>query len=158
MPELAVRPAAVPACLMAHCGPPAACGCPVLEGDRLVDSPESLPRRVVRPVVITVPEEIDVSNAACVSEQLCSALRCGATVVIANMSRTRFCDSSGVAALVQASKQAAAGHAELRLAVQSGTVLRILQLLKADQVLAVFPSLGAALAGSPRTGPASARQ
>jgi anti-sigma B factor antagonist len=116
-----------------------------------VESAQPLPRRAARPVVIAVAEQVDAGNAERIGDELRAALRSGAAVVVVNMSRTTFCDSAGAAALMLASEQAAAAHAELRLAVRSGLVLRTLQRLDAGRALAVFPSLGAALAGSPQT-------
>jgi anti-anti-sigma factor len=61
-----------------------------------------------------------------------------------------YCDSSGARALLQASNKAAASHAELRLVIQPGGVLRALQIMGLDQLLRIYPTLPAALAtGSP---------
>ena len=49
-----------------------------------------------------------------------------------------------------ARKRASALGAGLRVVVPGGTVLRILQVLGADRVLDVYPSLDAALAEEPR--------
>jgi anti-anti-sigma factor len=63
------------------------------------------------------------------------------------MTRTRFCDSSGIRSLLAASDTAAASHAELRLVVAGPAVLRALQVMGVDRMLALYPSMGAALTG-----------
>ena len=103
-------------------------------------------RARTQPVVVTLPAEIDIANAGQVGEQLSSAIAQGAGIVIADMTGTRFCDSSGISMLVQAHRQAAANQAELRLVVLATAVLRALKLVRMDFLLPIYPSLDAALA------------
>jgi len=97
--------------------------------------------------VVVLPDEIDLSNAGPVGEQLVAAIVPGLAVVVADLSMTTFCDCAGVRSLSLAHREASASNAELRLVVRSRAVLRILALLGADQVLPVYPDLSAALAG-----------
>ena len=90
----------------------------------LVADPQHLPA-----VVIALPAEIDMANADRVGQQLGAALAPGVATVIADMTATRFCDSSGINMLVRAHGQAAANGTELRLVVPSTAVLRTLALL-----------------------------
>jgi anti-anti-sigma factor len=94
--------------------------------------------------VVTLPAEIDMANAGGAGEDLCGALVPGVRIVVADMSGTRFCDSSGVHALVQAHKHAIASGAQLRV-VPSARVLQVLAVLGLDGWLAVYPSLHEAL-------------
>jgi anti-anti-sigma factor len=98
-----------------------------------------------RPVVVTLPAEIDITNADRIGEELGSAIDRGAGIVVADMTGTRFCNSSGISMLVLAHRQAAANHAELRLVVLSAAVLRALKLVRMDCLLPIYPSLAAAL-------------
>ena len=98
-----------------------------------------------RPVVVTLPAEIDITNADRIGEELSSAIARGAGMVVADMTGTRFCNSSGISMLVLAHRQAAANHAELRLVVLSAVVLRALKLVRMDCLLPIYPSLAAAL-------------
>jgi anti-sigma B factor antagonist len=98
------------------------------------------------PVIVTLPAEIDMANDCGVSQQLDSALASGAMVVVADMTATRFCDSTGLRALVLAHKRAAAHHTELRLVIASADVLRVMTITKLDTVLRIYPSLDAAQA------------
>ena len=51
--------------------------------------------------VVTLPTEIDVTNADTVREDLLSVVNQGAVLLVADMSKTTFCDSAGVSALVR---------------------------------------------------------
>jgi anti-anti-sigma factor len=101
---------------------------------------------LVPPTVVVLPEEIDILNADSVGERLVAAIVPGVAVVIADLTVTVFCDCAGVDNLVLAHHKASASNAELRLAVRSRAVLRVLELLEVDQVLSVYPDLDAALA------------
>jgi len=107
----------------------------------LVADPQQLPA-----VVVALPVEIDMANADRVGQQLGSAFTPGVRTVIADMTATRFCDSSGINALVRAHQQAAANGTELRLVVASPAVLRPLTLTGLDDLLPIYPSLSQALA------------
>lgn len=100
-------------------------------------------------VVVTLPAEIDISNADGIGEELCAAFAPGVRTVIADMTGTRFCDSSGISVLIQAHRKARANNAELRLVALSTTVLRALTLVKIDHLLPVYPSLAVALLPDP---------
>jgi anti-sigma B factor antagonist len=101
-------------------------------------------------VVVALPAEIDMASAAWVGQQLGSAAEPGVKTVIADMTATTFCDSSGIGMLVRAHKQAAANGAEVRLVVPSPVVLRSLALASIDHLLPIYPSLSMALAAGPR--------
>jgi anti-anti-sigma factor len=113
-----------------------------------VADPQHLPA-----VAIALPAEIDMANADRVGQQLGSAFTPGVRTVIADMTATRFCDSSGINMLVRAHRQAAANGTELRLVVPSTAVLRTLTLLGLDQLLLIYPNLSQALAAGPTPGP-----
>ena len=99
-------------------------------------------------VVIALPAEIDMANAGKVGQQLGSAVEPGVKTVIADMTATTFCDSSGISILIRAHKQAAANNTELRLVVASAAVLRTLTLVKIDSLLPIYPTLSQALAAT----------
>jgi anti-sigma B factor antagonist len=82
----------------------------------------------VSPTVVTLPGEIDMTNADRTGADLQAALAPGVTTVVADMTATTFCDSRGIRALVLAHKHAAASGAELRLVVPSASVLRVMGL------------------------------
>ena len=96
--------------------------------------------------VITLPEEIDISNSEQVREELLSLLNRGPAVLIVDMAETTFCDSAGVNALVRAHKRATANGAEIRLVVASLGVQRVLANTGVDRLIPVYPSMTASLA------------
>jgi len=96
--------------------------------------------------VVGAPEEIDITNAP----ELSSALRAAAAgrpgTLVADMTRTRFCDSSGLHALLAAHKRAEAEGGELLLVIPSAPVLRVFALTGFDRMIRNFTSLDEALA------------
>ena len=95
--------------------------------------------------VVTLPAEIDMSNDGLVEDELTNALADGLAVLVADGTRTTFCASAGMSALIRAHHQAQAAGTQLRV-VASPAVRRILELTGADQVLDTYPSLADALA------------
>jgi anti-sigma B factor antagonist len=100
----------------------------------------------IMPVVVELPAEIDVTNSEQVHNRLVAAMAPGVDTVIADMSATSFCDSSGVHAIMFAHEAAVTRGIQLRLAVSpSGSVRRVLQLIGAGRILSVYPSLAEAM-------------
>ncbi|HEY1346507.1 MAG TPA: STAS domain-containing protein [Streptosporangiaceae bacterium] len=99
-----------------------------------------------RTAVVTLPGSIDLSSARRIGGELGSVLTSGVTTVIADMTATTFCDSSGARILVAACEQAAANNIEMRLVVPSSFVLRALALMGLDRLLPVYLTLDGALA------------
>jgi anti-sigma B factor antagonist len=98
------------------------------------------------PVVVVLPAEIDVTNSELVHDKLVAALTPGVGVVVADMTSTSFCDSSGVHAVVFANEAAAARGVQMRIAVSpEGSVRRVLQLIGVASVVPVYPSLAEAM-------------
>jgi anti-sigma B factor antagonist len=110
----------------------------------VVDTPRP-PDTQAGTVVVTFPGEIDMANAAGVRADLTAAFDAGAAVVIADMSGTRFCDTSGIHALVVAHKRAQASGTAFRVVVRPGEVRRVLEIVRLDSVLALYPRLDIAL-------------
>jgi anti-anti-sigma factor len=126
----------------------------------------SFPVQVVEGVpVVTAPEEVDLANAAGLRAALLEAALLeaarpelarpelarpelaepGRALVVVDMSRTRFCDSAGLNALVGAARQARADGGEVRLVVVGEAVARIVALTGVDRVIPVYASLEDAL-------------
>ncbi len=97
--------------------------------------------------IVSLPEEIDIVNADQVREDLLSPVNQGAVLLIADLSKTTFCDSAGVSALVRTFRRAEASQSEMRLVVSTRSVQRVLSLTGVDRLLNIYPSVSAALAG-----------
>jgi anti-sigma B factor antagonist len=108
--------------------------------------------------VVTVPEEIDITNAVHLEPVLAQAAAQAHGRFVVDMSRTRFCDSSGLHVLLAAHKRVRADGGGLVLAVGGIAVLRVLELTGASSVLACFASLEEALAHASCDGSGDRRQ
>jgi anti-sigma B factor antagonist len=101
--------------------------------------------------VVTLPAEIDVTIADAVRDELLAILGQGAVLLIADLSKTKFCDSAGVSSLVRTYRQASTSGSALRLVVGTPAVQRVLSITGVDRLVDVFPSVAASLAGTPGT-------
>ncbi len=99
-------------------------------------------------VIVALPEQIDVTNAAGVAEQLTSAVGRHPAVLI-DMTATRFCDCAGARAIMRAYTRATDSGAELRLVVTTEPVQRIFSLIGVDRLLEVYPSVETARGAMP---------
>jgi anti-anti-sigma factor len=99
-----------------------------------------------RIAVARMPEEIDVTIADEIREELLAILNQEASALVVDMTRTTFCDSSGVSALARAQRRASASGAGLRVATDSPVVLRVFSLVGLTQVIDVHSDVSAALA------------
>ena len=97
-----------------------------------------------RIAIVRMPDEIDIANAGRLVAELTSACVGGVSVVVADMTHTTFCDASGGRMLVTAHKRAAESGVELRAAVASARVRRVLMLLELDTIVPIHPTLDAA--------------
>jgi anti-sigma B factor antagonist len=95
--------------------------------------------------VVVAPEEVDITNAAGLQAALLDAAGNSHRHLVVDMTRTRFCDSSGIHALATAHQRARREDRQLLLAASSPAVLRILELTGIDQLIPRFPSLPEAL-------------
>ena len=102
--------------------------------------------------VVAAPEEIDITNAEELSSALLKAAADGPRTLVADMSRTWFCDSSGLHALLAAHRRAKADGGELLLVFNSPAVLRIFEVTGVDRVVSSFTSLAEALAHASPSG------
>jgi anti-sigma B factor antagonist len=109
-----------------------------------------------RTAVVSLPAEIDITNADQVREDLLSVLNQGAALLIADLSRTTFCDSAGMSALARGFRRAEASQSDMRLVVTTLAVQRVLALTGIDRLLDIYPSVAASLAPSPGSGNAAA--
>jgi len=108
--------------------------------------------------VLAAPEEIDITNAEALRSALLKAAANGNRTLVVDMTRTRFCDSSGLHTLIAAHKRAGAEGREVLLVIPSATVLRVFALTAMDRVIPNFPSLAEALAQAPATANGHSRQ
>lgn len=108
------------------------------------------PVEVVRGVpVVSAPEEIDITNAEGLRAALLEAAALGPGTLVMDLTRTQFCDTAGLHALVSARKRAQAQGGAVALVTPGAAVLRIFAITGLDQVFPSFTSLEEALAQLP---------
>jgi len=107
-------------------------------------------RRLVLPEIVSLPTELDIATNKAIGEQLIAASHPGGCVVIADMSRTEYCDSSAIRSLTFVSSHMAAIGGELRIVLTSQAIWQLLRLFGADQMLRVYPDMQSALTGAPQ--------
>jgi anti-sigma B factor antagonist len=110
--------------------------------------------------VVRAPEEIDIANAGGLKAALLEAAGLeaagpeaagpeatgpGRALVVVDMSRTRFCDSTGLNTLVAVARQARGEGGEVRLVVVGGGVARLMALTGVDRAIPLYASLEDAL-------------
>jgi anti-sigma B factor antagonist len=98
--------------------------------------------------VITMPEEIDMSNGAEVQEGLLAVLGQHPGVLVVDMTATTFCDSAGVRAIMLSHRQASGQGTEFRLVISSPGVHRVFSIIGAGELVQIHPDLPSALAAS----------
>ena len=103
--------------------------------------------------VVAAPEEIDITSAPALRSALLEAAAHGHRTLVVDMTRTRFCDSSGLRTLLAEHKRAQAVGGELLLVIPAIAVLRVFAITGMDRVIPNFTSLDQALAQPAADGP-----
>lgn len=108
--------------------------------------------------VVATPAEIDITNADELRSALLTAAAVGPGTLVVDMTRTQFCDSSGLHTLIAAHKRAHAEGREVLLVIPGSPVLRVFALTGMDKVIPNFTTLDQALAEAAATVTARSRQ
>ena len=120
---------------------------------------DTFPVEVVQGVpVVAAPEEIDITNAEALRAALLEASANGHDRLVVDMTRTQFCDSSGLRTLIAAHKRAEAEGREVLLVIPGTAVLRVFALTGMDRVIPNFTSLPEALAQTAASANGHSRQ
>src|SRR4051812_17309593 len=97
-------------------------------------------------VVARVDGEVDLSNAASVTERLLAATPNTATALILDLSATGYLDSSGVRLIFELAQRLRNRRQQLRLVVPDGSnIRRVLMLTEVERVVPVSSSIEAAV-------------
>ena len=102
--------------------------------------------------VVATPEEIDITNAPELRSALLEAAAHGHGTIVADLSRTEFCDSSGLHTLLAAHKRATDAGDEMLLVIPGNAVLRVFTITGVDRIIPNFTSLEEALAQTSANG------
>ncbi len=98
--------------------------------------------------VVTISGELDIASAPVLRERLLDLLRPGASRIVIELSGVTFCDASGLAVLVGASRRASLLGGVLRLAAPAPLVAAVLRLTGLDSRFEIFASAPEAI-GAP---------
>jgi anti-anti-sigma factor len=101
-------------------------------------------------VVVTLPDEIDITNAGMVSRALQAVLDEGVAVVIADLTRTTFSDAAAIRAITGACRRAAELGRQMRVVITHPVVRRAFALTGADTLVRCYGRIDQALAGTDR--------
>ena len=96
--------------------------------------------------VLAAPEEIDITNAQDLRAALLDAAAHGPGTLVADLTRTRFCDSSGLHALLSAQKRTQAEGGRILLVIHGTAAPRVFEITSVDSLIPTFTSLAEALA------------
>jgi anti-sigma B factor antagonist len=108
------------------------------------------PIEMVRGIpVVTAPEEIDITSAGGLRAALVDSAARGQGTLVVDLTRTHFCDTAGLHALVGAHKRAQTEAGQVLLVIPDPGMLRIFAITGLDQVIPNFTSLEEALAQIP---------
>jgi anti-anti-sigma factor len=100
--------------------------------------PEQDVRWSGRHVVVTMPDEIDLTNSGDLDGLLARVAAQSPEVMTVDLTATAFCDSAGVSVLAHAHRLVTANGGELRLALGHSPIARIIQLIGLDQIVPLY--------------------
>lgn len=96
--------------------------------------------------VVAVAGELDVYSVPRLQSELRRVMATGRFTVVVDLTDVAFMDSSGLGVLVSAHKRMLAVRGTLRVVTDQPLVLKLLRITSLAGVLAVYPTLDAALA------------
>ena len=99
--------------------------------------------------VVAAPEEIDIANAGLLRAALVYAAVHGRGRFVVDLTRTRFCDTAGLHALVAGHRRTLAEGGQMLLVTPGTGVLRTFEITGLDRVIPHAASLDEALAQVP---------
>jgi anti-anti-sigma factor len=91
--------------------------------------------------IAVLPTEIDIANAAAVSDTLLALLDQGASGLVVDMTGTRFCDVAGVRAIVRAHCHARSVGGWVRVVAPDHRVRKIFAVTGAEDMVMPYPGL-----------------
>ena len=101
------------------------------------------------PLIVTLPDEIDITNSAAAFKRVLTALGYPGLLIV-DMTGTTFCDCSGLHMLITARDHAKASGSTLRIAINpDSSPARSLAILGMDHVLPVYASIKDATPAQP---------
>lgn len=101
-------------------------------------------------IVIQTPARVDSSNALQFQEDMSGVIDTGDAVVVLDMGRLSYISSAGLRVILQVAKTTRRQNAGFAVCGLSPTVREVFEISGFDQVIAIHPSPGEALAALKR--------
>ncbi len=98
--------------------------------------------------MVTVGGEIDLYTAPQLRSGLLQALEDGARRLVIDMSRTEFCDSTGISVLLSAMKRSRDKGGDLELVAPKAAVMKVLEVTGLNEVFTIHSGLDALPVGA----------
>jgi anti-sigma B factor antagonist len=95
-------------------------------------------------VVATKVEKLDASNASELKAELVILNKNGVNSIIMDMSGTKYCDSSGLSAILTANRLCKDSNGNFALCGLNENVLKMVQIAQLDKVLLISSDIDAA--------------
>ena len=105
-----------------------------------------------RHAIVTMPDEIDLTNSVDLDRQLAAVVSQSPQTITVDLTATTFCDSAGISVLARAHQLATANGGELRIVLGHSPVARILKLIGLDQIVSIYPDVQHSLDGDAPAG------
>ncbi|MFY9779887.1 MAG: STAS domain-containing protein [Candidatus Baltobacteraceae bacterium] len=108
------------------------------------------PKEEGRVALFSLRGSLDIATAPSLRAALLEAAERDGHEIVVDLSHLEFLDSSGLGALIGAHKLAEEHQGSVRLVAQEGQILRLLRITGLLEVLNVYSSVDAAIAGDAR--------
>ena len=95
--------------------------------------------------VVSVMGEVDLASAPALEETLLGVAEDPADEVIVDLSACSFLDARGLRALIATGERRRQSNRQMAIVLSNPNVMRIFQITRFDQRLAIYPTLAAAL-------------
>ncbi len=94
--------------------------------------------------ILSQVEKLDITNASGLKAELVLLNKNGVNSIILDLSKTRYCDSSGLSAILIANRLCKDGNGKFILSGLQPNVMKIIQISQLESVLLIEPDLEAA--------------
>jgi anti-anti-sigma factor len=86
-------------------------------------------------------EKLDASNASELKSDLTNLSKNGVNTIIFDLSKTRYCDSSGLSAILMANRMCRDTNGRFILSGLQENVMKMIKIAQLDKVLSIYNSL-----------------
>lgn len=92
-------------------------------------------------IVKTLVEKLDATNASSLKAELVVLNKNGVNVMIIDLSTTKYCDSSGLSAILTANRLCKESNGKFILSGLNTTVSKLIEIAQLDKVLTIAANL-----------------